>query len=66
MYPNHSLAGDFGIEKTRELIAKKYYWLMLQQDVKAYVKSCDICLALKAIYYKPYGDLQSLLILTHW
>ncbi len=26
---NNFFTGHFGIEKTRELIAKKYYWLML-------------------------------------
>ncbi len=60
------LTDHFGIEKTCELIARKYYWPTLQQDVKAYVKGCDVCLASKAVHHKPYGDLQSLLIPTHW
>ena len=34
---NDPLAGYFGIDKTRELIAKKYYWPMLRQDIEAYV-----------------------------
>ncbi len=38
-------AGHFGIEKTYELIAKKYYWLLLRQDVETYVKDCDVCFA---------------------
>ncbi len=56
----------FGIEKIRELIARKYYWPTLQRDVEAYVRDCDICLASKAVYHKPYGDLQSLSVPTHW
>lgn len=28
----------FEIKKTQELIAKKYYWLTLQRDIKAYIK----------------------------
>ena len=59
------LAGHFGIEKTRELIARKYYWPTLRHDVEDYVRGCDICLALKAVRHKPYGDLQSLPIPTH-
>ncbi len=59
------LAGHFGIEKTRELIARKYYGLTLRRDVKAYVKRCDVCLTLKAVRHKPYGDLQSLPVPTH-
>ena len=60
------LAGHFGISKIRELIDRKYYWLSFRKDVKAYIKDCNICLGLKAIRYKPYGDLQSLPIPTHW
>ena len=60
------LAGHFGIEKTHELLARKYYWPTLWHNVKAYVKGCDICLASKAVRHKLYGDLQSLLLSTHW
>ena len=59
------LAGHFGIEKTRELIARKYYWPTLRRDVKDYVRGCNVCLALKVDRHKPYGDLQSLPIPTH-
>ncbi len=60
------LVGYFGIEKTRELIARKYYWPTLRRDVEAYVKGCDICLTSKAVCHKPYGDLQLLPDPTHW
>ena len=53
---NDPLAGHFGIEKTCKLVAKKYYWPTLQQNVKAYFKGCDVCLALKAVRHKPYRD----------
>ena len=59
------LAGHFGIEKTRELVARKYYWPTLRHDVDDYVKGCDVCLASKAVRHKPYGDLQSLPVPTH-
>ncbi len=49
------LAGHFGIEKTCELIAKKYYWPTLRQDIKAYVKDYNVCLASKTVRHKPYG-----------
>ena len=39
---------------------------MLQQDVKAYVKDCNVSLALKAVCHKSYGDLQLLPIPTYW
>ncbi len=59
------LAGHFDIEKTRELIARKYYWPTLRRDVEAYVKGGDVCLASKVVRHKPYGDLQSLPVLTY-
>ena len=59
------LAGHFGIDKTRELVGRKYYWPSLRKDVEDYVRGCDVCLASKAIRHKPYGDLQSLPIPTH-
>lgn len=59
------LAGHFGIEKTSELIARKYYWPTLRHDVEEYVKGCDVCLASKAVRHKPYGDLHSLPVPTH-
>ena len=46
---NNPLAGHFGIEKIRELIAQKYYWPTLCRDVKNYVRGCDVCLALKVV-----------------
>ncbi len=63
---NNPLVGHFGIEKTRELIARKYYWPTLRQDVETYVKGCDVCFASKAVRHKPYGDLQLLPVPTHW
>ena len=59
------LAGHFGIDKTRELIGRKYYWPSLRKDVEAYVKGCDVCLASKAVKHKPYGDLQPLPVPTY-
>ena len=62
---NNPLAGHFGIDKTRELVGRKYYWPSLRRDVESYVRGCDVCLASKAVRHKPYGDLQSLPIPTH-
>ena len=59
------LAGNFHIDKTRELVGRKYYWPSLRKDVETYVRGCDICLTSNTIRYKAYGDLQSLPISTH-
>ena len=62
---DNPLAGHFGINKTKDLVGRKYYWLSLRMDIETYIKRCDICLASKAVCHKPYRDLQSLLISTH-
>ena len=59
------LAGHFGIDKTKDLVGRKYYWPSLRKDIEAYVKGCDVCLGSKAVRHKPYGDLQSLPVPTH-
>ncbi len=63
---DNPLVGHFSIEKTRKLIVRKYYWLMLWRDVEAYIKGCNVCLASKVVCHKPYGDLQLLSIPIHW
>lgn len=47
----------FGIKKTRELIAKKYFLLIFCEDIKVYIKSCDVYLISKTVLYKRYEDL---------
>ncbi len=56
-YHNNLLVDYFRIKKTQELIAHKYYYPMLLQDIKAYIKSSDIYMTSKAIRYKPYSDI---------
>ena len=43
------LAGHFGIDKTKDLVGRKYYWPSLRKDIEAYVKGCDVCLGSKAV-----------------
>ena len=62
---NNPLTGYFGIKKICKLLAEKYYRPTLCYNVEAYVKACDVYLASNAVCYKPYSDLQSLLIPMH-
>ena len=47
------LAGHFGIDKTRELVGRKYYWLSLRRDVESYVRGCNVCLTSKTVRTSP-------------
>ena len=62
---NNLLAEHFGINKRRKLVGRKYYWPSLRKNIETYVRGCNMCLVLKAVRHKPYGDLQFLPILTH-
>ena len=63
---NDPLVGHFGINKTKKLVGRKYYWLSLKRDVETYIRGCDVCLTSKAVRNKPYEDPQPLPIPTHW
>lgn len=64
-YYNNLLVNYFTIKKTYKLVARKYYYSMLAQDVETYVKCYNMCLALKVVRHKLYNVLQFLPILTH-
>lgn len=60
-YHDNLLANHFGIKKTQELATPKNYWPILQANMKAYVKGCNIYVTSKVVKYNFYEDLQSLL-----
>ena len=65
IHPDDALAEHFGIEMTRELVARKYYWPTQPADIETYVKGCDVYVSSNTVKHKPYDDLQSLLVLTY-
>ena len=59
------LSGHFGIDKTRELVDRKYYWPSLRKDVENYIRGCVVCQTSKAVRHKLYGALKFLPVPTH-
>ena len=51
------LAGYFGVEKTHELLYRKYYWPKMRSAVEDYCKICEICQRTKTLRHRPYGEL---------
>lgn len=47
------------------MVTRKYFRTIFCQDVKSYIKGCEVYLALKAVCHKPYGDLYLLPVLNH-
>ena len=43
MMHNHATSGHLGIDTTYNKISQKFYWKNMKEDVKEYVKTCDIC-----------------------
>jgi hypothetical protein len=43
MMHNHPTAGHFGIENTYEKIKGRFYWKGMLEDIKRYIKYCDVC-----------------------
>ncbi len=40
---DHITAGHPGIDKTKELILREFWWPKMKKDVEAYVKGCETC-----------------------
>ena len=53
-------AGQFGKNRTLELLQRKYYWPGMAKEVKRYVLTCTACTRIKPPRHKAYGELQSL------
>jgi hypothetical protein len=55
-------AGHYGVRRTLDLVARKYFWPGMRQDVIQYVKDYTMCAQTKPIWHKPWGIAQLLLI----
>jgi len=54
------VAGDFGQEKTIEIVPRDYYWKELADWIRDYVRSCDECQHSKFPWHAKYGLLEPL------
>jgi len=60
LYHNDQFAGHWGIEKTKELLERKFYWPDMATDIREYVTTCSVCQNIAVPRHKPYGKLESL------
>ena len=54
------LAGHFGVNRTEELIQRRFHWKNMRQEIQEYVRSCATCQGVVSKRHKPYGQLESL------
>jgi hypothetical protein len=57
---NSKVAGHFGQFKTTERMKQNFFWSKMDEEVRDYVRSCDVCQRDKVSWHKRYGLLQPL------
>ena len=57
MMHNSVLGAHLGARKTTEKILQKHYWFNLRDDIKLWVKQCNICAQNKRPHNKPLAPL---------
>ncbi len=40
---DHITAGHPGIEKTKELVLREFWWPKMKRDIEAYIQACETC-----------------------
>jgi hypothetical protein len=55
-----AVEGHFGVTRTYETVARRFFWPRMYQKVKRYVQGCATCARTKSSNQKPYGLLQPL------
>ncbi len=45
---DHVTAGHPGIEKTKELVLREYWWPKMKKDIEAYIWACETCQRMKS------------------
>lgn len=58
-YHDDPTAGHYGINRTINRIAKRYFWTRMRKDISDYVGKCVACQQYKANNLKPAGILQT-------
>ncbi|KAE8205032.1 hypothetical protein CF327_g7674, partial [Tilletia walkeri] len=54
------LGGHLGTDKTLATIIRYYYWPAMDDMIRKYIKTCDLCPRIKPPTHKPYGPLDPL------
>ena len=60
IYHDDIITEHFGIKKIIKLLMRKYFWKNMIDDVKEYIRTCDICQRVKVPRHRPYGKMQTL------
>lgn len=59
VYHDEASAGHYGVEKTIDRIAKRYFWKGMRTQIENYIRKCIQCQRYKPSNLKPAGLLQT-------
>jgi hypothetical protein len=54
------IVGHFGMKRTLELVARKYYWPGIAREVKAYTQTCSTCQRVCPVQHRLQGNMEPL------
>src|SRR5207248_10362503 len=57
-YHDSIIGGYQGINRTYGRLFENYYWPRMKEQVKEYIRNCDLCWKSKAQRHPPYGLLE--------
>ncbi len=57
---NDPIAGHFGLKRTLELVARKYYWPGIARKVKAYTWACLTCQRICPVRHRLHESMELL------
>ena len=58
------LANHFKIKKIRVLMHRKFYWFKITNNIKKYVKNCNMCQRTKTSHHRFYDEFSSFFVST--
>ena len=59
-YHDSPAAGQWGISRTTSMVKRNYVFKIMRRNVRAYVRTCDICQRGKAETHLPRGKMGHL------
>jgi hypothetical protein len=57
-YHDNPIVGHFGAKRTLELVSRKYYWLGMSHEVKAYSRACSTSQRVRPVPHRPHGSME--------
>ncbi len=57
---DYIITGHFGVKRTLDFVARRYYWPGMVREVKAYTQACSTCQWVRPVRHRPHGNMEPL------